>query len=193
MLGDALRAILDASSSPWWQAAAIILGTFILEDATTVLAAFEVGAGGLSPVVALCALYIGVSVGDFGLYWAGRLASVHPWIGRMVRVERVADARRWLKRNAFISVLSTRFLPGARLPTYTAFGVLRIPFARFAAPVIAGTLVWTSLLFGISLEFGSAVLSHLGRWRWLVGAVLVIGLLALGRRVSRRSTGLRAA
>ncbi|MBV8889872.1 MAG: DedA family protein [Alphaproteobacteria bacterium] len=189
MLHDYLASMLGASSSPWVQGVAIILGTFILEDATTVLAAFEVSVGALSPATAVIALYIGVALGDFGLYWGGRLAARHPWVRRWVRIENLAGASRWFGRHAFAAVLATRFLPGARLPTYTAYGFLGVSFRSFAMPVVIGTLVWTSLLFGVSLEFGNLVLARLGEWRWFGAIFVVIAVVATGRRVARQTAG----
>jgi membrane protein DedA with SNARE-associated domain len=166
----------------------IVLGTLILEDATTVLAAFAVSAGTLAATVALLALYAGVAGGDFGLYWGGRLAARHRWARRLVGRGKRLPARRWLQQHAFATVFSARFLPGVRLPTYTAFGFLRISFRKFAIPVMLGTLIWTSLLFGMSLEFGKLVLVHLGEWRWAAAILAVVAVIAIGRIVARQAS-----
>jgi membrane protein DedA with SNARE-associated domain len=192
-LHDCFVSALGASPSPWLQAAVIVLGTFILEDATTVLVAFAVSAGTLAAFVALGALYVGVAGGDFGLYWGGRLAARHRWARRFVRQGKALPAHGWLKRHAFATVFSARFLPGVRLPTYTAFGFLGISFRKFAIPVVLGTLVWTSLLFGLSVEFGNLVLVHLGAWRWVGAVVAVLAIVAVGRIVARQAAGSSAA
>jgi membrane protein DedA with SNARE-associated domain len=84
------------------------------------------------------------------------------------------------------AVISTRFLPGARLPTYTACGFLGVSFRHFALAVIVGTLVWTTLLYSVSLGLGSIVMTRLGAWRWPVGIVLALVVLGAGRWISRR-------
>jgi membrane protein DedA with SNARE-associated domain len=183
MLRDHLLAALR-SGPPVLQVGAIILGTFILEDATTAIVAFAVGDGLLSMAVGLAGLYLGVSLGDFGLYWLGHLAGRHVWVQRLVRIGRPGIAGAWLKDHAAAVVFSSRFLPGLRLPTYTAFGFFGVPFRRFAVPVVLATLLWTTLLFGLCLAFGGLVLSHLGQWRWFGAGLAVIVLIVLGRRAA---------
>lgn len=66
---SSLYHLLSVAGAAWWsKALAVIIGTFILEDATTMIAAMAVDEGRLSVPLALVALYIGVAVGDLGLY-----------------------------------------------------------------------------------------------------------------------------
>ena len=82
-------------------------------------------------------------------------------------------------------VFISRFLPGARLPTYTACGYLRADFARFALASVGATLIWTSLLFGVSLHVGKLIMEHLGAWRWVGVAGFVLTVLLAGRVAAR--------
>ena len=66
----------------------IVLGTFVLEDAATVLAAMDVQVGRVALVVALASLYAGIVLGDLGLYGMGRLAAQAPWAARLVPCSR---------------------------------------------------------------------------------------------------------
>ena len=195
MLVDVLpRLLLLAAGNPLLQGGAIIIGTFILEDAATVLAALRVSDGSLPAALALAALYIGIILGDLGLYGMGRLAAHHPWARRYLDMERIAQARSWVAERLIATVMSARFLPGARLPTYTACGFLGVPLGRFALGVVAATLIWTTFLFGAGLAFGNLVLAQLGSWRWPAGLGLVIAMLVIGRGFARwRERHLRAA
>jgi membrane protein DedA with SNARE-associated domain len=180
-----LRLLAFAAAQPLLQAGAIILGTFILEDAATVLAALRVADGSLSGPLALVALYIGVVLGDLGLYGMGRAAAHHPWARRYLDMETVGQARCWVTNRLIAMVMSARFLPGARLPTYTACGFLAVPLARFAVGVVAATLIWTTLLFGAGIAFGDYVLVRLGSWRWAAGGAFVLAVIVIGRLVAR--------
>ncbi len=168
---------------------AIIVGTFILEDAATVLAAMQVQTGGVAWEVAIISLYIGIVLGDMGLYGLGALASgssaVQGLAARVVPAPRQAHGRRWLSERVFRVVFISRFIPGARLPTYTACGWLRVSFRRFVLAAVVATSIWTTLLFVISLRVGRVLTEHLGAWRWLgwigFAAVVVIS----GRLVAR--------
>ena len=117
------------------QAVLIISGTFVLEDAATLLTAMQVASGALSLPVALGSLYAGIVLGDLGLYGLGRLSATHGWAKKLVPQHRQDLGRNWVKRKVIPLVLVSRFVPGLRLPTYTTLGFLRAPFLHFALAV----------------------------------------------------------
>ncbi len=174
-----------AGSSKILQAILIILGTFVLEDGATVLSAMQVDTGQLAWWIALCSLYAGIILGDLGLYGLGRLASVVPWAKRFQPSERFRQSSEWLQPRLFRVVVISRFLPGMRLPTYTASGFLRANFGLFALAAILATLVWTSLLCGLSLKLGAVLKAYLGAWSW-AGAVVLIVVMVLATRTLAR-------
>src|SRR5271165_1883358 len=125
---------------------AIILATFILEDATMVAVGVMAADGLISIPVGLASLATGIALGDFGLYGIGRLARNYPPLGRWVNSEKLKPFGRWLDSKLYTTVVATRFLPGARLPTYLACGFFSVSFGRFAIPVMGATIVWSALL-----------------------------------------------
>ena len=175
----------EAGQDPALQAIAIVCGTFILEDAATILAATEVGDGKIALGVALGALYLGIVLGDLGLYGLGRLAALFPWARRWTPKPGVRRTQAWICNNVFKTVFISRFLPGARLPTYTLCGFVQASFARFALAAIIATLIWTSLLFTVSLKVGAFLMNHLGAWRWAGIAVFVATIVVVGRLAAR--------
>ncbi len=174
-----------AGQSPALQAALIITGTFILEDAATVLAAMQAQAGAVSIPVALAALYAGIVLGDLGLYGLGRLSRTFGWLARLIPSYRRQQGRDWLGERVFQVVFVSRFIPGARLPTYTACGFLQANLGRFALAAVIATLIWTSLLFGVSLQVGALLMRYVGAWRWasMIGFAVVVVLI--GRTAAR--------
>ena len=185
MISFSVSGLLKAAGAhPLAQAAAIILGTFILEDAATVLAAMQVQAGGIQPALALFALYAGIILGDLGLYGIGRMAGLWPLINRLVSAERHARGRNWLSNRVFRVVLVSRFIPGARLPTYTACGFLGASFSRFAGAVVVATSIWTSLLFMVSLRVGRLLMEHFGAWRWAGAVGFAVVIVGIGRVIA---------
>ena len=183
----ALAALLAASlQHPALQALAIVAGTFVLEDAATVLTALEVQSGGIALPVALAALVGGIVLGDIGLYGLGRLSALVPGIDRLVPRRRRDLGAAWLHPRTARVVVASRFLPGMRLPTYTACGFLRAPFRVFTLATAGATLAWTSSLFALSLWLGDALLAWLGAWRWAGVLFLCLALLALGRLAARK-------
>ncbi|MDE8347797.1 MAG: VTT domain-containing protein [Acidocella sp.] len=170
-----------AASAPAAQAAIIILGTFILEDAATLAAAMQVATGAIALPVALGALYTGIVLGDLGLYGLGRLAAKHPWALRLIPARRRDLSHQWVNRRLIPLVLVSRFVPGLRLPTYTSLGFLRARFTVFALAAIVATLAWTSLLFVVSLKLGVLLMRYLGIWRWAGLGLFLILLVVTGR------------
>ncbi|MBN8891715.1 MAG: hypothetical protein BGP12_02055 [Rhodospirillales bacterium 70-18] len=186
MLGGSVAALLVAAgSSPLLQAGAIILATFILEDAATIFAAMAVADGRVLPATALAALYVGIVLGDLGLYGLGRLAAAVPPIARLIPPTRGEVVRAWLAGRVFRVVLVSRFLPGLRLPTYTTCGFLGADLRRFLLAAVVATSLWTTLLFVVSLHLGQVLIAHYGAWRWVGAAGLALGLILLGRLAGR--------
>jgi membrane protein DedA with SNARE-associated domain len=163
-----------AGQGPLLQAVLIVAGTFVLEDAATVLAAMQAESGGVSAPLALGALYVGIVLGDLGLYLLGRLATRLRWAHRLVPPPRRRQSQAWLGRRVGRVVFVSRFLPGARLPTYTACGFLGASFGRFAAAAVGATLIWTTLLFSLALRMNHLLADGLGAWRWAGFAVLAL-------------------
>lgn len=189
---DLANGLLDlAGHSPAVQAAAIVIATFVLEDAATVMAALLAQSGAITMSLALISLYAGIVLGDLGLYGIGALSGRSTWFARWIPHADRRPGREWLQNKVFRVVFISRFVPGARLPTYTACGFLRASLTRFALATVLATTIWTSALFTISLRVGALILSHLGVWRW-VGAVgfilvmLLIGRMAVRLQESRR-------
>jgi membrane protein DedA with SNARE-associated domain len=182
MLGHSIVSLLAwADHHPLLQATAIVLGTFILEDAATVLAAMQASEGSLSAALALASLYIGIILGDLGLYGLGRVAALVPPVARLLPPHRTEVLRAWLNGQVFRAVLVSRFLPGLRLPTYTTCGFVNANLRQFTLAVVVATICWTSMLFGVSLRIGEVLLEHFGAWRWAGAAGFVLFMVIAGR------------
>lgn len=190
MFGISLGSALHwAGQNTWLQALAIVGGTFVLEDATTILAAIDAASGGIAIWLALCSLYVGVVVGDLALYGLGKMATSVPWLRGWVGERRIRRGRAWLRRRPgrlMRAVFFSRFLPGMRLPAYTACGFVHAGFRQFALGAILAVLVWTSILFGVSMKLGSLVSSLIGAWGWaalggLLIVIMVAGHMLVGR------------
>ncbi len=174
-----------AGVHPLLQGLAIITGTFILEDAATVLAAMQAQDGKIAVGLALGSLYVGIIAGDLGLYGLGRLATLSGRIKRLLPPERRSRSRQWIEHRVFRVVFISRFIPGARLPTYTSCGYLHASFSRFALAAVTATSIWTTLLFLVAQHVGQFLIDHLGAWRWFGAVVFAAVIVLMGRLVTR--------
>lgn len=188
MSPDTMIAYLaSAGNDPLILAFVILTATFVLEDAATIGAAMLAADGVLPIPWALTALFAGIVMGDMGLYGLGWLAARNAWVRGKLQ-ERVAlDLRHWMGRRLVPMVFGARFIPGARLPAYTASGLLGLPFWRFTAAAAAATALWTALVFTAVFLFGVYLVDDLGPWRWVLAGGLALTLLL----VSRVRSGLR--
>ncbi|MFT8418041.1 MAG: VTT domain-containing protein [Acetobacter sp.] len=173
------------ASQPLLQVVIVILATFVLEDAATVITAIQVHLHIISIPLALASLYVGIIVGDVGLYALGALAAKWPPATRWITVPSAQARQAWLSKNLFWVVFVSRFVPGTRLPLYTACGFLRAGLPVFTAATTCATLIWTTALFLLSLRVGGVLLTHLGAWRWVGVAGFVAVIILMGRLVAR--------
>jgi membrane protein DedA with SNARE-associated domain len=180
-LGLALRGL-----SPVGQAVAFGLATFVQEDVPTVSAALLAAAGKLPWTTGFLGCFLGIWIGDLLLYLAargwGRRALTLKWVQRFVSAEAVTRSESWFAHQGVWLLITSRVIPGTRLPTYLAAGFLRLPFGRFALITGLAVSVWTLGLFGLARVFGTALAEALQRWNrsawWLlVAAMVVLGLL----------------
>ena len=192
MLAGSITSLLAlAGHSAWFQACAIIIGTFILEDAATVAAAMQVSEGALPMWLALVSLYAGIVLGDLGLYGLGWLSARVPWVARHLPPQRQETVKAWISGRIFKVVLVSRFLPGLRLPTYTTCGFVGADLRQFTLAAVVATAAWTSLLFATSLKVGHFLMDHLGAWRWAGAAGFVVFIILAGRVAAAGMQGAR--
>jgi membrane protein DedA with SNARE-associated domain len=171
-----------AMTTPAGTALAIIVATFVLEDAAMVAVGVMAADRMISVPLGLASLITGIALGDFGLYGIGRLAITHPRLRSWLHSERFKLFRTWLDRELVSTIIAARFMPGARLPTYLACGFFAVPFRRFGIPVVGATIVWGSLLFAASYYFGAYTTTLLGIWRWPIAFLFLVGLYFAGRK-----------
>ncbi|MDD2657359.1 MAG: DedA family protein [Candidatus Pacebacteria bacterium] len=162
-------------------ALAIMIGTFFLEDTTTVIVGMLAADGIISIPLALISLYAGIVVGDLALYCLGYLASTHPRLARYVDHDFVAPFRAWLETRFVLTIFSARFIPGSRMPTYTASGFFRSPLSTFIVTAIGATSIWTTVLFTASYWFGSLTSGWLGHVRWGIAGAFLLTLFLIAR------------
>jgi membrane protein DedA with SNARE-associated domain len=174
--------------APFWQAASLILLSFLLEDLATVGAGLLLAAGAIGWPAAFWGCFIGVWTGDAGLYGFARVVG-RGWFDRKsggkFRERLRQSERRFHERGSPVLLLS-RLLPGTRLPTYLTAGFLRMPLKRFLAVTGLASLMWTVGILFVAQLVGGALLRWLrvanyAGWALVVGIVGVVVVVKLGR------------
>lgn len=143
--------------------AALFFATFVSEDAACVTAGALAARGELHLAIAITACFLGIVVGDLGLYWAGRLFGrgiASSRFGRRVVSDRsLQRASAWLDERGASAVFVSRFVTGLRLPTYLAAGFLKTNFWRFAIYFVIAAAIWTPVLVG-AVAFSGDILGR---------------------------------
>ena len=158
--------------------------TLVSEDLTCIATGLLVSRGTIGFLPGTLACLVGIVLGDFLLYLSGR------FIGRRALKRRpfrwfvherdVARTSAWFEARGPALVLATRFVPGTRLPTYLAAGILHTRFLPFAGFFLFAAALWTPLLVGLAYLYGDAVLEGFDSWRrWSLPLVLAAALVFL--------------
>ena len=106
----------------------LMVATLVSEDLTCIWAGIMVAEGRISFALGTLACLIGIFLGDLLLFIAGRYIG-RPALSRaplkwFVRERDVERGSQWFRRRGMIVIAVSRFMPGTRLPTYFAAGLL---------------------------------------------------------------------
>ncbi len=157
--------------------------TLVSEDLTCIGAGLLVARGTVAFVPATIACIIGIVLGDLLLFAAGRFlgrpALPYPPLSWIVKPADVRRASEWFAHRGPWLILATRFLPGTRLPTYVAAGILRTRALTFTGIFLLAALVWTPALVGVAALFGNQVGHLLETYRTFAGEALLILAIVL--------------
>jgi membrane protein DedA with SNARE-associated domain len=173
---------------------AIILLSFISEDAATISSALSVFGGPLSWPLGFATCFAGIWLGDLGLYLVARrlgkpILQSH-WMARFADCAAIESYQKKFKQRGSLALFVSRFVPGTRLPTYLAAGLLSMPVIRFALVTAFGALVWTGGIFAIANLLGKQALFWFSLFQSKIAAIiftafLIGGALFLFRKLNR--------
>ena len=161
----------------------VLVASLISEDLTCIGVGLLVGSGQLGFGSGAIAATFALWIGDLMLYAAGRwlgppLLRLTPW-RRLASDRNLERGARKLEAGGAWVFFASRFVPGARLPTYVAAGATRYPFAPCAAYLFAAAVVWAPLLVGVAALLGSLAFRYLE----LLDRYALAGLIALALAV----------
>lgn len=170
-----------------WQLLAIAAGTLASEDLTCLATGALIGAGHVSPFAGVFTCFIGIYLGDVALWLLGRVGGRRilsvPWVACRVDDAQLRRASQFVDGRIGKLVLTSRFIPGSRLPMYLAVGVLGRATGRFLCWTFVAALVWTPLVVLLAAWLGDAFVAPLreivGTGRASLVASIVVALLIL--------------
>lgn len=176
-----------SSSMQWVYGLLLVLGTFVSEDLTCIGGGLLASRGVISFTTAVVGCFLGIFLSDMWLYlmgrYLGRAALVRAPFKWFIREQEVLRMQRWFDQKGALLVISSRFVPGSRLPVYFAAGMVDIPMKRFVFLFGAAALVWTPILVGLAYQLGDQVVAYFEsfeEYAWL-GLVAIIAFIVVFR------------
>lgn len=172
---DITTMLQNTVDQPWLFAGFVVLGAFTIEDLAIITTALIASQTGMPITLPIAALFIGIMLGDISLYLAGRFACRLSFLKRIIGNPKTEYARRLLDRNLVVAVFTTRCLPGTRLPCYTAFGTLRVPFNRLILIDICAVFMWSVGMFMLFYSLGEVAQTYAANIiPWIIATVLLL-------------------
>jgi len=161
-LADIQQIFVGLSHQPHLLFLAIILATIILEDPATIATGFLLSQGVIGWYFAISALFIGIFVGDVGLYFLGRGVKVGFF-----------KSRHWSIRPTALDLMIARFVPGLRTITFSAAGFFEVRLAVFVAVALPSIFLWSAFLL-TSSNYVIQKFAFLPGWAWPIVGVAII-------------------
>ena len=161
------------SMSHWVLFGALFLTPFLQEDFGVILAA-SASLAGVAPTVFLgAAILTGLVASDAWKYWMGRLARRYDWAHKFAEKPGVSIAGDLIRKEFLQTMLTARFVPGTRIPTYIAAGFFKAKYPKYILTLMFTASLYIVIVFGLFHTVGAV--AGEGAVAWL--PLVAIGLL----------------
>jgi len=169
----------------YWGVFLASLGLFPVE---LVIAVFSASPNTNIWLISLVAT-LGGLVGGIPTYYIGYVFTeevLYKWLngkGKFLRIdtEEIKKSKERLRKNAFLYVLITRFIPWLKIVANIAAGYVRLDLIKFSIAGFIGTFVYTLLISFLGLEAGNnwdLIMQYINIIdRWVI--IAVIGYLLI--------------
>jgi membrane protein DedA with SNARE-associated domain len=160
---NSLRSLRRKSSLELGYFLTVFFGTFALEDVALATGLAFVAEGKLSVASAFLACFLGISIGDIGLYWLGYLFSKFEIEKRFKFFKKYRSTFSKLKRSQALtySIVASRLIPGTRLPTYLSAGFLGYSFVKFTILTVLSVFAWVTIAMVAGQSLSYFFMDHL--------------------------------
>lgn len=135
----------------------LVVTPFLPGDSLLFAAGTFAGMGALDPVILGTLLFSASVLGDSTNYWVGRYVGPRAFGGgvRFLKQEYLERTREFYARHGRKTVILARFLPIIRTFAPFVAGVGQMPYPRFLAFSLVGSLAWVGLFVGAGYFFGN--------------------------------------
>ena len=163
--------------SMWLLYIGLFIGPFIQED-TAVIGAASLSLSDSNPWLPIyAAVLAGLIASDSWKYFMGWAAKHHIWAKKYGEKERVQNLKEVVQNNAVKTLITVRFLPMARIPTYIATGFFGVPYYKYWLSIAFSGFLYVSMFFAAFHILGELVGEQIKTYLPIVALGLVIAIL----------------
>ena len=152
----------------WMLMLIILLCTCLAEDPTCLATGLMVSVGIIDYLSACAACTVGIFIGDIFLYSIGRVlgrkAITRVPLKWFIQEHKVNQWAGWFSTpKGMLVVVSSRFVPASRVPTFITAGIMRLNFLKLGVLLLLAALIWTPPLMWVGERFGARgmeILAH---------------------------------
>lgn len=185
VLPETYPTLPSATGSHFWILLLIIIVcTFVAEDPTCLAAGLMVAVGIIDFWSAAGACTVGIFLGDITLYSLGRIfgrqALTRAPLKWIIKESKVNQWAGWFATpKGMLVVVSSRFIPASRVPTFVTAGIMKLNIVRLGALLLVAALIWTPPLMWLGYKFGAQGMELLARFKsqalWIIlGFILAL-------------------
>ncbi len=162
------------SMSLWVLFAALFFSPFLQEDFGVILAA-AASLAGVAPTPFLAvAILTGLVASDAWKYWMGRLARRYDWAHKFAEKPGVSVAGDLIRKEFLQTMLTARFVPGTRIPTYIAAGFFKADYVRYILTLMFTASLYICVVFTIFHTVGAVAGEEAIVWLPAIAIVLLV-------------------
>ena len=144
---------------------------FIQEDAAVIGAATASLAGAAPTTFILAAILAGLVASDAWKYWMGRLARRYQWAHKFAEKPGVSIAGDLIRKEFIQTMLTARFVPGTRIPTYIAAGFFKADYIRYVLTLVVTASLYVAIMFTLFHSVGAVAGEKAKIWLPVIAVV----------------------
>lgn len=153
--------------------ATIFVLPFIQEDAAVIGAATaSITGAGATPII-LIVIFMGLLGSDAWKYWMGRLARRYEWAHKFAEKPGVSIAGDLISKEFVQTMLTARFVPGTRIPTYIACGFFKAHYGKYIIVLGMTAAMYITLMFGLFHGLGAVAGEKAKFWLPVIAVTLL--------------------
>ena len=174
----------------WLLYLGVFLGPFIQEDAAVLAAASLSAANADHFPTVFGVILAGLFLSDVWKDWIGYSAHASSRARTFAEKEHVQDFSDKVGRNLFMTLVTARFVPLARIPAYVACGYFKVNYFKFCLMIFVTALMYCSVVFALCHWLGELMGDRIEVILMTLGATIVgVVVIVLWIRSMRRKQG----